>query len=57
MHSTDNGENGVSVPAALLTQLQNLTTKGGNSGQFAPGTAPPGPTPRPVPNQDIRADD
>jgi len=55
MHNNGNGENAVSVPAALVKQLQNMTTKGGNSMQFAPGTAPPAPSPRP--QQEVRAED
>jgi hypothetical protein len=56
MHSNGNGENEVSVPAALGEQLQNLTTKSGDNMQFAPGA--PNPTPRPVsPNLDYRTDD
>lgn len=47
MHSNGNGENGVSVPAGLVEQLQQMTTKGGDSRQFAPETMPPGPSPRP----------
>ncbi|MDP1696650.1 MAG: hypothetical protein U1A73_00215 [Pseudomonas sp.] len=53
MHNNGNGENAVSVPAGLVEQLQNLTTKGENSMQFAPGM----PNPSPRPQQEVRAED
>ncbi len=58
MHSNGNGENGVSVPTGLVEQLQQMTTKGGDSRQFAPETMPPGPSPQPqIQDQSRRADD
>lgn len=56
MHNNGNGEKLVSVPAGLVRQLQNMTSKGGNGMQSAPGA--PSPTPRPVsPTMDSRAED
>lgn len=51
MHNNGNGKNGVSVPAALVEQLQSMTSKGENSMQFAPGA--PDPTPRPAQEERI----
>lgn len=48
MRNDDHGEKLITVPAALVEQLQNMATRGSDAMQCAPGMPNPNPTPRPV---------